>query len=139
MRLFIKGAFALAFLSALAAQGITRVPAGKAIFEGKGGCRNCHSIASRGGSLGPDLTEIGVKRTAESIRLSIIDPNAEIDREYFTVLVTTKQGQRIEGIGNDLVVEQTRGMCGKDGQMVPVGVGQPTVRFSWITVGAPSI
>lgn len=99
MRLFIKGAFALAFLPALAAQGITRVPAGKAIFEGKGGCRNCHSIASRGGSLGPDLTEIGVKRTAESIRLSIIDPNAEIDREYFTVLVTTKQGQRIEGIG----------------------------------------
>jgi TldD protein len=47
--------------------------------------------------------------------------------------------QRIEGIGNDLVVEQTRGTCGKDGQMVPVGVGQPTVRFSSITVGGPSI
>ncbi|HMI30676.1 MAG TPA: TldD/PmbA family protein [Candidatus Limnocylindrales bacterium] len=47
--------------------------------------------------------------------------------------------QRIEGIGNDLVVEQTRGTCGKDGQMVPVGVGQPTVRFSSITVGGSSI
>lgn len=46
---------------------------------------------------------------------------------------------RIEGIGTDLVVEQTRGTCGKDGQMVPVGVGQPTVRFSSITVGGPSI
>ncbi len=47
--------------------------------------------------------------------------------------------KRIEGIGTDLVVELTRGTCGKDGQMVPVGVGQPTVRFSSITVGGPSI
>jgi TldD protein len=51
-------------------------------------------------------------------------------------LVTMK---RIEGIGNDLIVEQTRGMCGKDGQMVPVGVGQPTVRFSSITVGGSTL
>ena len=47
--------------------------------------------------------------------------------------------KRIEGIGTDLVVEQSRGTCGKDGQMIPVGVGQPTVRFSSITVGGPSI
>jgi len=47
--------------------------------------------------------------------------------------------QRIEGIGNDLKVEQTRGTCGKDGQLIPVGVGQPTVRFSSITVGGPTI
>ena len=51
-------------------------------------------------------------------------------------LVTMK---RIEGIGNDLVVELTRGTCGKDGQMVPVGVGQPTVRFSSITVGGSAL
>ena len=47
--------------------------------------------------------------------------------------------KRIEGIGTDLVVEQSRGTCGKDGQMIPAGVGQPTVRFSSITVGGPSI
>jgi TldD protein len=46
---------------------------------------------------------------------------------------------RIEGIGNDLVVEQSRGTCGKDGQRVPAGVGQPTVRFSSITVGGTAI
>jgi TldD protein len=43
--------------------------------------------------------------------------------------------KRIEGVGRDLVVDTTRGTCGKDGQLVPVGVGQPTVRFSAITVG----
>jgi TldD protein len=47
--------------------------------------------------------------------------------------------QRIEGIGTDLQVDQTRGMCGKDAQLVPVGVGQPTVRFSSITVGGTAI
>jgi TldD protein len=46
---------------------------------------------------------------------------------------------RIEGIGNDLRVETSRGTCGKDSQMVPVGIGQPTVRFSSITVGGRAI
>ena len=46
---------------------------------------------------------------------------------------------RIEGIGNDLRVEMSRGTCGKDGQSVPVGIGQPTVRFSSITVGGRAI
>jgi TldD protein len=47
--------------------------------------------------------------------------------------------KRIEGVGTDLVVEQARGNCGKDGQWVPVGVGQPTVRFSAITVGGTAL
>jgi len=47
--------------------------------------------------------------------------------------------QRVEGVGTDLIVDQTRGNCGKDGQTVPVGVGQPTVRFSAITVGGTAI
>jgi len=70
---------------------------GKALFEAKG-CIRCHSINHRGGSLGPDLTEIGLKRTPESLKLSLLDPNAEIFREYLTVVVTTKHGERIEGI-----------------------------------------
>jgi TldD protein len=47
--------------------------------------------------------------------------------------------QRLEGVGNDLYIEPSRGTCGKDGQMVPVGVGQPTVRFSSITVGGTAL
>jgi putative heme-binding domain-containing protein len=74
------------------------VAAGKAILQGKGGCLNCHSIDNRGGSLGPDLSEIGLTRTPQALRLSIVDPDAEIVPEYVTVLVTPKKGAKIEGI-----------------------------------------
>jgi TldD protein len=42
---------------------------------------------------------------------------------------------KIDGVGDDLRVDGTTGSCGKDGQWKPVGVGQPTVRFTGITVG----
>ena len=42
---------------------------------------------------------------------------------------------KIDGVGNDLRIEGSTGSCGKDGQWKPVGVGQPTVRFTGITVG----
>ncbi len=42
---------------------------------------------------------------------------------------------RIAAVANDLKIDGTTGSCGKDGQWKPVGVGQPTVLFSEITVG----
>src|ERR1700733_8895832 len=42
---------------------------------------------------------------------------------------------KIAMIGNDLRLDDGVGTCGKDGQGVPVGVGQPTVRMDGITVG----
>jgi TldD protein len=42
---------------------------------------------------------------------------------------------RITMIGNDLALDSGIGTCGKNGQGVPVGVGQPTLRMDRITVG----
>lgn len=42
---------------------------------------------------------------------------------------------RVVGLGNDLAIDGRTGTCGKDGQWKPVGVGQPTVLFSEMTVG----
>jgi TldD protein len=42
---------------------------------------------------------------------------------------------KIDAVANDLAIDGTTGSCGKDGQWKPVGVGQPTVRFTEITVG----
>ncbi len=42
---------------------------------------------------------------------------------------------RVRLIGNDLELDSGVGTCGKDGQSVPVGVGQPTLRIDRLTVG----
>ncbi len=43
--------------------------------------------------------------------------------------------QKISMVGNDLELDSGVGTCGKEGQSVPVGVGQPTLRIDEITVG----
>jgi TldD protein len=42
---------------------------------------------------------------------------------------------RVSMVGNDLQLDPGIGVCGKDGQSVPVGVGQPTLRIDSLTVG----
>jgi TldD protein len=42
---------------------------------------------------------------------------------------------KISMIGNDLKLDDGIGVCGKDGQGVPVGVGQPTLRMDGLTIG----
>ena len=42
---------------------------------------------------------------------------------------------RVSMVGNDLELDPGVGICGKDGQSVPVGVGLPTIRIDGITVG----
>ncbi|WP_028100692.1 metalloprotease TldD [Pseudoduganella violaceinigra] len=42
---------------------------------------------------------------------------------------------RITMIGNDMKLDPGVGVCGKEGQSVPVGVGQPTLRLDGVTVG----
>ena len=43
--------------------------------------------------------------------------------------------KRITMIGNDMRLDSGVGVCGKEGQSVPVGVGQPTLRLDGLTVG----
>lgn len=43
--------------------------------------------------------------------------------------------QHIRALGNDMALDPGMGNCGKDGQWVPVGVGQPTVLIGGLTVG----
>ena len=43
--------------------------------------------------------------------------------------------KQVSMVGNDLQLDQGVGTCGKDGQSVPVGVGQPTLKIDLLTVG----
>src|SRR5450432_1110100 len=42
---------------------------------------------------------------------------------------------RVSMVGNDLQLDEGVGVCGKEGQSVPVGVGQPTLKIDAMTVG----
>jgi len=44
---------------------------------------------------------------------------------------------RVAMVGNDMALDPGIGTCGKNGQGVPVGVGQPTLKLSGLTVGGP--
>ena len=43
--------------------------------------------------------------------------------------------KRVTMVGNDMQLDSGVGVCGKEGQSVPVGVGQPTLRIEDVTVG----
>ena len=43
--------------------------------------------------------------------------------------------QQVSMVGNDLALDKGVGVCGKEGQSLPVGVGQPTLKLDKLTVG----
>jgi TldD protein len=47
--------------------------------------------------------------------------------------------QKISQVGNDLALDSGVGTCGKEGQSVPVGVGQPTLKIDELTIGGTQL
>src|SRR5260370_36099015 len=70
---------------------------GKALFESKGGCLNCHRVKDNGSRVGPDLTEIGLLRRSVELERSILEPNAQILPENRFVRMVTRDGVAVVG------------------------------------------
>src|SRR5262249_51121215 len=65
-------------------------------------CHNCHKLFGEGGTIGPDLT--GANRSNIDYLLSnIIDPSAEVGRDYRMSIIATKDERTVTGI----IVEKT--------------------------------
>jgi cytochrome c oxidase cbb3-type subunit III len=77
--------------------------AGKTLYWGaKAGCFNCHAIRGQGGSMGPDLSNIGGSRPLAVIRESIVEPAKDLfylGNEATTVLL--KNGQTLQGVAKN--------------------------------------
>jgi putative heme-binding domain-containing protein len=98
---------------------------GRALFEGKGGCRTCHVVNGEGGSHGPDLSEVGSQRGPDHLRRSLLDPGAELPARtvgyepgsyaaYLLVRAVGKDGRVVEGyrVNEDTFTIQLRDLTG---------------------------
>jgi putative heme-binding domain-containing protein len=71
---------------------------GEALFWSKGNCGNCHMVAGRGGRLGPELTDIGLRRGANHLKTSLLDPEAHLPEDFLSVRLVTRDGRKITGV-----------------------------------------
>jgi cytochrome c oxidase cbb3-type subunit 3 len=81
---------------------VARVPGdpakGKEYYENAGDCGACHIVGGQGGTMGPDLTDIGARRSAAYLRESLIDPGAAVPEGFLVVSVVKRDGQTVRGI-----------------------------------------
>ena len=109
-------------------QAIGNVERGATLYKSVGQCEICHAIRGQGGVIGPDLTEIGIKRGADYLKRALVDPQADLFENFtqyrwFTpipdnflwVQATTKRGAVIGGarVNEDVFSILVRDATGK--------------------------
>ena len=88
---------------------------GRDVFEGASGCGSCHIIEGQGGILGPDLTDVGLRRGAAYLRESLVSPGATIPERYLLVRAQTRAGEEVVGVrvNEDSFTIQLRDQAGR--------------------------
>ena len=87
---------------------------GRQLARVKANCLQCHVIAGEGGVMGPELTTIGLRRSASFLRRTLVDPRTSIPEGYAMVEVVTTGDQRVMGfrLSEDTYTVQVRDMQG---------------------------
>lgn len=70
---------------------------GRALFAGDGQCLTCHRVQGEGSRRGPDLSRIGVLRTADELARSLLDPDAQVQPVNRTYRVEMRNGRTAIG------------------------------------------
>jgi putative heme-binding domain-containing protein len=98
----------VAYLRSLAAAKTGGVIAGdaargKLVFDGKGKCTSCHSVAGVGARLGPDLANVGAARRAPDLERALLDPQADVQPNHRFYRVVLQDGTAVTGrlLGHD--------------------------------------
>jgi putative heme-binding domain-containing protein len=69
---------------------------GRALVESRG-CFDCHRLGDRGSRVGPNLSDVGGRRTADQLRQALVAPDDEVLPENRFVRLVTKDGATITG------------------------------------------
>lgn len=70
---------------------------GLQVFESSG-CGKCHTNGNGGGLSGPDLSQIGSRRSLVQLQASVLNPSEEVSPDYWSLKARTKSGQEISGV-----------------------------------------
>src|SRR5262249_26021935 len=73
---------------------------GRSIFAAHEGtkCIRCHRVGGEGGSIGPDLSNIGGKFARPHLIESILEPSRQIVEGYRSVIIATSDGRVLTGV-----------------------------------------
>lgn len=70
---------------------------GKKVFESRG-CTTCHIVNGAGGNLGPDLDEVGARRSSEHLRRCLLAPGTALPDGFIMIRAIRPNGSVVEGI-----------------------------------------
>src|SRR5262245_45971355 len=98
---------------------------GSAVYQ-RSGCNSCHVVKGEGGTVGPELTSIGIQRGPDYLRQAVLDPAAALPHssqpvparnldEFLPVRVVTRDGKEVRGarINEDTYTIQIRDANGQ--------------------------
>jgi putative heme-binding domain-containing protein len=70
---------------------------GEQLYQSRG-CAGCHAVGGKGGRMGPDLSQIGARRSLTHLRDSLVKPEAETPDGFAWVAVVDRAGGKTEGV-----------------------------------------
>ncbi len=70
---------------------------GRTLYQSKG-CASCHIVQGAGSSLGPELTDVGARRSPDYLRRTVLQPASTVPEAFLVVRVTTRDGKIIRGM-----------------------------------------
>jgi putative heme-binding domain-containing protein len=73
------------------------VDRGRVLFFGKGDCGRCHCVGADGPRSAPDLSNVGVQRTAATLQRTLVDPNAALLPINRSVRAVLRDGTVVTG------------------------------------------
>jgi cytochrome c oxidase cbb3-type subunit III len=85
-------------IGSLPAEPVVGNPAhGEQVYKSKG-CANCHMIAGAGSGYGPELSDIGARRSVAFLRESIVSPEASVPDRFLMIEAVTSDGATVRGL-----------------------------------------